>query len=417
MRASQQPNRTLGATRALRGARYLGALVGTGILILAGTACDGQVTGPGDQPDLPDAGGPADPADAQASDDAPATSPDGPVGSPDGSLPPPSPTQGIWLNAEEIAWLPTSGDAWEQLLAEADLPIDSPDLSNQHSPENTRTMAKALVFARTGDEQYRAEVRQAIEDAIGTEDGGRTLALGRNLAAYVIAADLIDLPAYDSAFDAGTFRPWLEEVRDEELEGRTLVSTHEVRPNNWGTMAGGSRVAVAVYLGDSQDLERSAQVFRGWLGDRETYSDQSDPGFVYDEVEWWQCNPAEPVGINPVGCTRDGHSLDGVIPDDQRRAGGFTWPPPKENYVYSGLAGALVQAEILHRAGYDAWNWEDQAILRAYEWLHEQADFPAEGDDRWQPHLINRRYGTNFPAEAPAQVGKNMGWTDWSHPE
>ena len=43
---------------------------------------------------------------------------------------------------------------------------------------------------------------------------------------------------------------------------------------------------------------------------------------------------------------------DGVLPDDQRRSGGFVWPPTKENYVWEALQGAIAQAVILHRAGF-----------------------------------------------------------------
>ena len=121
------------------------------------------------------------------------------------------------------------------------------------------------------------------------------------------------------------------------------------------------------------------------------------------------------MGVNQPGTAKQGHSIDGVLPDDQRRGGSFQWPPPKENYVYEALQGALAQAVILHNAGYDVWNWEDRALLRAFQWLHEQAEFPAEGDDTWQPHLVNFYYGTRFPAPIPSRPGKNVGWTDWTH--
>jgi hypothetical protein len=103
------------------------------------------------------------------------------------------------------------------------------------------------------------------------------------------------------------------------------------------------------------------------------------------------------------------------MPDDQRRGGTFRWPPPKENYAYEGLQGLLVQAQILRRAGYDSFQWQDSALWRAFNWLYTQALFPATGDDSWQPHLVNRIYGSNFPAPLPSRPGKNMGWTDWTH--
>ncbi len=311
---------------------------------------------------------------------------------------------GLWVDPQRLAALPTSGEAWQALLRAAQLSADSPDLSELADPANVRVLAKALVYARTGEPRYRSEVVAACRAAIGSE-GRSTLALGRNLAAFVIAADLVGLPEADDR----VFREWLARVRYTRLEGRTLVSTHEERPNNWGTHAGASRLAVALYLGDTREVERSAAVLRGWLGERTVYA-----GFRYREL-WWQAHPDAPVGVNPRGANRDGHSIDGVLPDDQRRAGPFRWPPPRENYVYGALQGALVQAVLLHNAGYDVWSWGDRALLRAFAWLHEQAAFPASGDDTWQPHVVNFYYGTHFPAPVPSRPGKNAGWTDWSH--
>jgi hypothetical protein len=140
-----------------------------------------------------------------------------------------------------------------------------------------------------------------------------------------------------------------------------------------------------VYLDDAEDLARTAQVFKGYLGDRSSYA-----GFVFDGPAsdlTWQCNPTRPVGINPARCTRSGTLLDGVLPDDQRRAGSYVWPAPQENYVWEALQGLLAQAVILHRAGYPVWGWEDRALLRASRWLHDVNRFPAANDDTWLPHL------------------------------
>lgn len=325
-------------------------------------------------------------------------------------VPPPVvvPSSGIWISAEEIADLPMTGDPWRLLKNDADTYWGVPNLSDQEDKANIYTMSKAIVYARTGIESYRTEVIEACMQAIGTEAGGRTLALGRNLAAFVIAADLVGLPPEEDVL----FRAWLEEVTTEPMtEGINLIWTHENRPNNWGTHAGASRAAVAVYLGDRDELDRIAQVFKGYLGDRNSYA-----GFKYGDL-YWQADPARPVGINPKGATIQGHNVDGVLPDDQRRAaaGEFTWPPPKENYVYEGLQGALLQAVILSRAGYDVWNWEDKALLRAFTWLHDVADFPAEGDDLWQPFIVNHYYGTNFPTPATSRSGKNVARTCWTH--
>jgi hypothetical protein len=304
-----------------------------------------------------------------------------------------------------------SGAAWDNLKATADSDCGVPDLANQDQNNNVCVMAQALVFARTRTEAYRTGVASALRAIVGSGTyNGRALALGRELGAYVISADLIDLAHYDPTLDAA-FRARLRELLTTyTTDGPdNLVTCHETRPNNWGTHCGGSRAAVAAYLGDRAQLDRIAQVFKGWLGDRSSYA-----GFVYADLSW-QCNAAAPVGINPAGCVRDGHVIDGVLPDDQRRAGSYTWPAPQENYVYEALQGALAQAVILSRQGYDVWNWQDRALLRAFQWLNVQDAFPASGDDGWQPHLVNHVYGSSFAAPLPARPGKNVGWTDWTH--
>lgn len=313
---------------------------------------------------------------------------------------------GIWISRDELRALPMAGPAWQELRRVASQPLLDPSLANQDDPSNTVVLAKALVAARTGNEALCTDVRFAILGIMGTEEGGRTLALGRKLVAYVVAADLVGLgPAEDARF-----RSWLGRVRDETLDGKTLRTTHEDRPNNWGTHAGASRAAIAVYLDDRVELARVAAVFRGWLGDRSAYA-----GFKYGDLAW-QADPSLPVGINPSGAMRDGHSIDGVLPDDQRRAGGFQWPPPQENYVYEALQGAVVEAEILSRNGYPyVWEWQDRALLRAYAWLHTVALYPAAGDDRWQLPVIDRHYGSHFWDGTLTTPGKNMGFTDWTH--
>ncbi|RPJ81500.1 MAG: hypothetical protein EHM13_10325 [Acidobacteria bacterium] len=306
---------------------------------------------------------------------------------------------------------PMSGSAWNSLKARADSVCGTPDLVNQDDPANVCVMAQALVFARTGSASYRTNVVTALRSvANGTGYSGRALALGRELAAYVISADLIDLKNYDPALDA-SFRSRIDSLLTITTTSgpASLIDCHEERPNNWGTHCGTSRAAVAAYLGDTTELARVAKVFKGWLGDRASYA-----GFSYGDVSW-QCNSSAPVGVNPAGCTKEGHVIDGVLPDDQRRAGSFTWPAPQENYVWEALQGAFAQAVILHRAGYDVFNWQNKALLRAVTWLHSQNNYPAQGDDSWEPHLVNFFYGTSFPAPLPATPGKNVGWTDWSH--
>lgn len=321
---------------------------------------------------------------------------------------------GIWIAPADLAELPTSGAAWNNLVAEADLATGTPNLADQDSPVDVRVMAKALVYARTGTDSYRQDVITAIQTVTygNTESGGTELSLCRGLVAYVIAADLVGLPAQLDT----DFRAFLVRVRTEDLGGSNMISTHEDRPNNWGLHCSDSRAAVARYLGDATELERVATIFKGWLGDRSSYA-----SFTYGSDLSWQANTALPVGVNPAGATKDGHDIDGVMPDDQRRAGAFAWPPPKTVYSWGVLGPAMATAIILDRAGQtDVWNWQGQAIRRAVDWLYrttfsDGANYAAEGDDTWQPFVVNHYYGTSYPVTVPARPGKNVGWTDWTH--
>ena len=319
-----------------------------------------------------------------------------------------NPYRSIWLTQAELEALPTSGQAWNAVVAEAEGRFESPDIADNTSDHDTQTFAAALVAARTGSSSMRQKTVDAISSAIGTENGGNTLALSRNLVAYVLAADLIDLPSASQSVDA-RFREWLNSVRRKNLDGRTLISTHDDRPNNWGTHAGASRMAAALYLGDAADFAMATRTFKGLLGDRSAYS-----GFRYGDLDW-QSDPNRPVGINPPGSTINGRSVDGVLPDDQRRAGGFTWPPRCENYVREAMQGMVVQAEILRRQGQDAFQWSDRALLRAANWLTGTAGCEFEGDDEWMTPLLNSAYGASFPVSTPVRSGKHVGFTDWTH--
>lgn len=180
-------------------------------------------------------------------------------------------------------------------------------------------------------------------------------------------------------------------------------------------MCGASRAAASAYLDDSTDLNRIAQVFKGYLGDRGSYAD-----FDYGSDMSWHVNENTPRGINPQGAVKQNTNIDGVLPDDMRRGGPFTTGCPNHTgYPWEALQGVVVQAEILHRQGYAVWNAENQAPKRAVTYLKNLHDscnnWWATGDDAFTPWIINHVYGTSFPTSSPAGQGKIVGWTDWTH--
>jgi hypothetical protein len=326
---------------------------------------------------------------------------------------PPPVAIGMWISRAELGRLPMKGVAWNELRQAARGYLGRPDLSGLNSNHDVRTLAAALMFARTGQETYRSKVVGELRRVMDSEIYSSTLSLARNLVSYVIAADLVNLPAYDASIDA-SFRAWISSLRTERLGGRTLVSTQEERPNNWGTHAAASRIAVDLYLGDSQDLTRAAAVFRSYLGEQAPYVQ-----FRFGRDLSWQADPDNPRGINPRGAARGSISLDGAQPEEMRRGGSLSSPPRHTGYPWEALQGSIVAATLLGRAGFDAWNWGDQAIRRAVGFL-ERLDrhwggWWATGDDTWQLFLINRAYGTRFATDRHATFGKNVGWTAWTH--
>ncbi len=176
----------------------------------------------------------------------------------DGSF---GPTRNLWIDRSTLVSLPTSGSAWNRLAEDATGSWGSADIADQESDHDVLTFAGALYAVSRNDVAMRNRVVNAIESAIGTEQGGRTLALGRNLTGYVLAADLV-------GYDSTHFRSWLSSVRSANLDGRTLITTNDERPNNWGTHAGSARIAADLFLADTADLEQAVRVFHGFLGDR-----------------------------------------------------------------------------------------------------------------------------------------------------
>jgi hypothetical protein len=339
------------------------------------------------------------------------------------SLPPV--TEGIWISAAELATQPTNSKAWANMKAAADGDFGEPNVAALSGNHDVNTLAAALVYARTGEERYRQKAAEAIHAVIGTEYSGRrsgedsaigasAVTIGRNLPGYVIAADLIGLTEYDPMLDEA-LRTWIGDLRYVEWDDDSLISSDETRLNNRGRMSGASRAAVAAYLGDEAELARAAQVLKGYLGDTETYA-----GFDTSDELSWQGVVSGTVGVNPAGATSEDFSIDGALPEEMRRGCPFQIPPCPTGAPWEALQGIVAEAVILGRQGYDVWNWEDQAILRAVQFLHDlnlqypEAEWWAKGDDRWVPWIVNHVYGTDFPVE-PVRIGKIMGWTDWSH--
>lgn len=318
---------------------------------------------------------------------------------------PSAPTKGIWLSADEVKALPTSGQAWDRVNAAANGNWGSVNLGDNNSLHDTYTLAGALVGVRTGNTTLISKTRAAVMSTLNS-GYARVLELARNITCYVIAADLVGLPASDES----KFKTYLTGLLTKPLSGHSggtnLITTAELSANNWGDMSRAAVAAIAVYTGNQSALDRVANAQKEFLGEI------TSQHLNYTSTNW---HTLPLHGINASGATISGHSVDGVIPEDQRRTGEFAWPAPKGSYPWEGMQGALVAGVILQRAGKVNINDGNFALRRAYNWLFNVNQNPASGDDAYQAWVFNEVTGTSFPTIAVSSPGKNMGWTDWTH--
>jgi len=327
-----------------------------------------------------------------------------------GPGPTPTPGEGVLISKAELMALPMSGSGWSNVTSWAAKSISTTGmLSNQESAANVTTLAAALVAVRKGDAAARAKVVTALK-ALKNQSLDRALALGRELGAYVIASDLIGATDAEVGYNQ---RDFYRGLLTKATSGgpSNLINCARQRPNNWGTHAMGAISCVYSKYGTESEKDDLYKIFQGWLGDRSAYK-----GFQYGDLSW-QADPANPVGINPKGARKQGVNIDGVLPDDQRRGGGFTTgDPPNENYVYEALQGALLCAIVLERTGRSCASKSDEAMYRAYRWLIDVNHFSPSGDDSWEPWALRKLYPAHkaqINASSPTTPGKNFGFTDW----
>jgi hypothetical protein len=384
-------------------------------------------------------------------------------------------SKNIWLSAAEIAALDTTGAAWANVAyaarwqtspAPANIPWGTPNLSDQVAATKHAVfvIAGALVGARTADSPMKVRVRDGIMAAKRTLDhlneypATTTLELGRQLGAYVIAADIIDLQSLANDSDL-IFRPWVDSMRtrvflDSNEHWQTIKLTHEKTANNWGAFAGASRIAASLYLGDAADVARADSVYRAQMGERSYYPlpvAGSSNGYFMNNIvgDWdstWYCAPpgqyisASWVGVNPPGCFRTVTSgiglgqvvnLDGALmPDITRDTHTLHFPPEYAccagwTYPWEALQGLFVQAEMLYRAGYlKTYERSSQALRRAMDfqvrcgWTSPTSLYNPGSTSEYVVWIANKRYGTTYPTAATfpsGSPGRIMSWTNWTH--
>lgn len=329
---------------------------------------------------------------------------------------------GLWSSSSELSNNPVSGAAWNAVRTAADIDFSKPVINNNNSNDDVNCLAAAIVFARTGNKFYKEKVIAALEYnvKIGNPgfDSNGILTWCRNIGAYAMAADLI-------GYRTPEFETWLRNMvasyRDSANHNNTIEEIFYRRANNWGTQAFGSLCAVYGYLKDTSELVR---IRNYWI----QMVTGPNPGATYGSDISWHADPNNLKLINPKGSVKNGINIDGIMPDDMRRNGAFSNPPPKSvtSYHWEALQGLISGARILER--YDPklsiWEIGDKAIFRAVKILEKDwrrdynisgSNWAAIGDDTWMLPFVDAAYGSDFSSTAfdPALLwdhGKNVGW-------
>jgi Alginate lyase len=335
---------------------------------------------------------------------------------------------GMWISQSELMSLPTSGAAWDKMRTAAYGSWGTADLKNKDNKHDINLLAGALVYARTGDASLRSKVRDGILAAKRTLDESAewqtrdgVLSAGRQIGAYAISADLIDLKSFDASAD-NEFRSWLTTIRTTNIgtHGRwkAITYTCENAAGNWNTFACASRIAASIYLGDTADVDRAASIIRAFFGERSAYPANAPGRNGYFEhtagyQSSWACNDATWTGINPA-CDKSGVNIDGVLVEDASRGGGCcVLQGSGISYSWEALQGLFVSAELLYRTGRygDPYSWSNQALKRAMDFM-QRSGWGIANVAKYIPWLANARYGTSYP-QAASFTGRIMSWGDW----
>jgi hypothetical protein len=340
--------------------------------------------------------------------------------SPEVVSPPPT-GDGILLSASEIAALPTTGSGWQAIVDRVNSPYGGCYCLGQRDKSDLDVLAHALYGAREGDTTAKNFVRDKISHVM---TAGRTdsdvLATLRNFSSYIVSADLIDLKSYAPTVDA-KFRTWISAELKHQYSGGggggSILSIADYKANNFGTHANADRLIAGLYLGDDAMYTAARDVWYGWA--------TGDSSYIPSPRNWtgtnWQCDylGSARYGINPQGCTRDGHSFDGIIPEDMTRQGEYSstsWPPPGgagDNYIHGAMDGATLSFWVIsHHGAESAWAWGNNAALRQMQWKYNNGQAPYSGF-KWQIPVIEKAYGVSFAGNDPTATSTNFGFADW----
>lgn len=319
---------------------------------------------------------------------------------------------------------PTTGPGWEFLRSQADSDWETPSLSADNTKTPAQVLGAALVYARTGNPAYRDKVIAAITAVPGTEAATTiVLPFARNVFGYVVAADLVDMPLDTVADNGETWGGFLHRARVEEFSGNarwiSLEATAGESASNWNAYALSSHLAISLVLGDEAAVQRDIDIYRRFLGDMTSPAPAFNPtaGYRWNNLgSTWDMTPTLQVGINPYSPV---DQRGGAIILDASRSAVFPaniccqMDIAGRGYTEESLDGLVAIAMVLKARGLDFTDFENNALLRAYQFLVNHGGPSGYSNGRYLALAMNSWYGTSFDTSPGDSVARHLGYGGW----
>lgn len=328
----------------------------------------------------------------------------------------------MFLSATERGALVKSGAAWNRVVATSTADAGTPDLANINSIVQTKVLVQALRWAADGGGVGRDAIINKVKAVVGTETKtDQPLNPYRQIATWIVIADLVDMPGTTVCANGQTFDAWVASLPDKVLPGQsnwnTVRKCARFSGNNWGFYAKPALLAIGLWLNNASIIAEARSYFRRAIGitsEPNTFTPSGAFSGGWDGPS--TTYPSTQGVLNPVSSNKD---LNGANSEDASR--GSSAPPLTGSglsYTMEAVDGILMTATLLHHAGdTDVWQWADSAIKRnAVSIDATNANWNGSNHIYWfAPHLINHVYGTSLPVKTLDSYGSRaMPYcTDW----
>ena len=321
----------------------------------------------------------------------------------------------IWSSPAEIkglAAIDTSGatlPGFTVIRNQALSTFAAPSLTDPANQTDSRTLAAAVLYMRTGDPAHYQKVIETIDALIGVGIPPTTsnpLFWSTNLVGYVAAADLV-------GYRTPAFENYLKTFLG-DYQGTIHTGDRLSLMESWkyhGTAPGGMDALVALttihaYLGQRSEVAARVLEWKRLVA-----------GTVPDitGIHWartdWSVDKNVPRLLNPPGSTADCNGtpvdISGFFPGAMWAEDMCASAAELNKGAWRMVESMAVFARLAKRQGFTVSDFQWRAIHRAYRAI--QARYPVAlpelGRAMWITRLLDRSYGTSYSQGMDAVAG------------